>query len=184
MLTISECEGGKMKKIAIMAVTLLTTTSLLVACGSHVTKKTNTSSEKTSKSVNHKKKSSKKDSSQSSVKEIVSQSSVVESESQSQSQSSSSEKPVHYSIVGSWEGKQESGSKITFNEDGTFEKYSATAGFKTSGTYRVVNQEGNTMVVHIAIKYPNGQTHEQDTQYQFTNEKTLIEGNQQYIRNN
>ena len=63
-----------MKKIAIMAVTLLTTTSLLVACGSHVTKKTNTSSEKTSKSVNHKKKSSKKDSSQSSVKEIVSQS--------------------------------------------------------------------------------------------------------------
>lgn len=172
-----------MKKTAIISIILfLATTSLLAACGSHATKKTNTSSGKMS--ISRKKKSAKKDSSQSSVKEIISQSSAVESESQSQSQSSSSEKPAHYSIVGSWEGKQESGSKIIFNEDGTFEKYSATAGFKTSGTYRVVNQEGNTMVVHIAIKYPNGQTHEQDTQYQFTNEKTLIEGNQQYVRNN
>lgn len=178
--------GVCMKKNIGLAFTALIITGFLVACGANTSKDNNTSSDKVRKTISHKKKSSKKSVSQSTKEKVLSQSSVVQPENESQSQSSSTREPesVHYSIIGSWTGKQESGSKITFNGDGTFEKYSATAGFKTTGTYQVVRQEGNTMVVHIAIKYPNGQTHEQDTQYQFTNEKTLIEGNQQYIRNN
>lgn len=186
--------GIYMKKAMVLLVTLVTTTNVLAACGNS-SKENKVSKVKVEQSSNSKKKTSSKKQKESSSQEtseasVDSSSSVQTSQSQTdssdQDSQSTSESDQHapYSIVGVWQDKRESSSKLTFKADGSFEKYSAAAGFKTTGTYQIVSQQDDNVTVSMSLKYPNGQTEEQNAQYKFTNENILVAGNQQYERSN
>ena len=179
-----------MKKTTLFGITMLASTFFLTAC-SNSSQQHQESETKVSQSnkVKKKKQSAKRQTTSERQQESSQQKASVISDSsnnQSQAEQATSEsvKKETYSITGTWQDQHEKNSNLTFKADGNFEKYSATAGFKITGTYQIVSQEDNTIVVKMLMKYPNGQSEEQTAQYKFTNEHTLVAGNQQYIRNN
>ncbi len=148
-----------MKKRSV-GVTIILMSLLLVACGNK-TDQAKVSSSK--KKCNGTKK----------TKRAVLKKSATSSSAQSTTSGKNTDGKFQYSILGTWYSND---TKVTYNEDGTIVQVSDASGMTNRGTYQILKETKDSLIIEQILKVKNAGKDKQQETFKFTDKNHFNDG--------